>query len=227
MKLELESLNNKIETSNTKDKNNHIKSSFQAEIKSIQKVKENLEITNQKQKNYISSLKNIIINYEKEIAEKNNYINELKQKIEELNNKIKNMIEETKKEYKKEIIKLNEQINVLQNKLELKEQDTEFNNIKYNNLQIKYLKMIHNKKKMEQENLLIESMNQVRNKKKQNTINKFSKNKKNYNDNMTCDTSIVLPLLKEKNNNIRIIKNIEEDQIQKENENILINKKEK
>ena len=72
------------------------------------------------------------------------------------------MKENFKKDTNKEIKKLNEQINNLQNEIEIKEQKEEQNNVKFNNLQLKYLKMIHDKKKAEQDNLLLMSMKLMR-----------------------------------------------------------------
>lgn len=234
---------------NIKEKNNFIISSYQSEIKKIKKEKENLEIANQNQKLHISSLKNIILNYEKELSSKDNNINELKQKVEELNKTIKNMKEEIKKEKNKEIMKLNEKINHLQNILEIKDEKTELNNKKYNTLQIKYLKMLHTKKKSEQDNLLKQSinLNLSRKKKRQITIKKMKQNLSlnsiyndidnnnniNYNkinnDNINFEGKIILPLLKDKNIS-RYNKNSEEVQIKKENKgnkNDLNNTKEK
>lgn len=234
LKLELETLNTKLKASNIKEKNDFLISSYQSEIKNIQKEKENLEIANHNQKQHINSLKNIILKYEKELASKDNNINELKHKVEELNSKIKNMKEEIKKETKKEIIKLNEKINHLQNILEIKDEKTELNNKKYNNLQMKYLKMLHIKKKTEQDNLLMESLNQIRKKKRQNTIKKMKRNINlnsidNDDDNVNCEGNVVLPLLKNKNIS-RYNKNFEEDQFKKENKgniNDINNNKEK
>ena len=96
-------------------------------------------------------------------------------------------------------MKLNEQINLLQNKLEINEQKSELENIKYNNLQLKYLKMVHKKKQEEQDNLLIESIKQIRNKKRDNTLKKTNSNKINNFDNLNINTSIILPILKDKN----------------------------
>ena len=113
-------------------------------------------------------------------------------------------------------MKLNDQINLLQNKLEINIQKSELEYIKYNNLQIKYLKMVHKKKQTEQDNLLIESIRQVRNKKKENTLRKTNSNKINNIDNLNIDENMILPLLKDKNIS-KTIKIIEEEQIKKEN----------
>lgn len=221
LKLELEHLNSKIQISNNKVKNNILISSFQSEIKNIQKQKDNLEIAYQNQKENIKELKITIIKYEKELIIKDNLINELKQKIDELNNKIKNMKEDFKKETKKEILKLNEQINNLQNEMEIKEKKVELNNFKFNNLQLKYLKMIHNKKKTEQNNLLMLSMKQIHNNKiNQNNYRTSNSNssKNNYSDTIKSDTNIVLPVLKDKNISKNIIKNYEKDNLEGKNE---------
>ncbi len=170
----------------------------------LQKEKENLELILQKQEKYVNNLKNKISKYEKELNKKNeeivskdNYIKQLTQTIEELNNKIKSMKDNYKKEKKKEIIKLNDQISTLKNELEIKDQKEEMNNVKYNKLQLKYLKMFHNKKKLEQDNLLISSMKQINKKNKENTPNKFNSINNNL-DNLNFDTSIILPALKDK-----------------------------
>ena len=221
LKLELEHLNSKIQISNNKVKNNILISSFQSEIKNIQKQKDNLEIAYQNQKENIKDLKITIIKYEKELIIKDNLINELKQKIDELNNKIKNMKEDFKKENKKEILKLNEQINYLQNEMEIKEKKVELNNFKFNNLQLKYLKMIHNKKKTEQNNLLMLSMKQIHNNKiNQNNYrtSNSNSNKNNYSDTIKSDTNIVLPILKDKNISKNIIKNFEKDNLEGNNQ---------
>ena len=221
LKLELEHLNSKIQISNNKVKNNILISSFQSEIKNIQKQKDNLEIAYQNQKENIKDLKITIIKYEKELIIKDNLINELKQKIDELNNKIKNMKEDFKKETKKEILKLNEQINNLQNEMEIKEKKVELNNFKFNNLQLKYLKMIHNKKKTEQNNLLMLSMKQIHNNKiNQNNYRTSNSNssKNNYSDTIKSDTNIVLPVLKDKNISKNIIKNFEKDKLEGNNQ---------
>lgn len=203
-----------------KDKNNIIFSSFQSEMKNIKKEKENLETAYQNQKKNVSNLKNIIMDYEKELNIKNNYINELKQKVEELNTKIKNIKEDIKKEHRKEIIKLNEQINNLKNEIEIKEQKVELNNVKYNNLQMKYLKMVHNIKRMEQDNLLILSMNQLRNKNKQIPNKKMTLNINNNSPdicNYDTNSNVILPILKDNkiSNNIKIV---DKEQLKKENQ---------
>ena len=117
------------------------------------------------------------------------------------------MKENFKKETKKEIIKLNEQINNLQNEIEIKEQKEEQNNVKYNNLQLKYLKMIHDKKKAEQDNLLMISMKLLNNKSKQ-----FIYQKPNSNINNNSDINVMLPVLRDKNNTKTVIKNIEKEE---------------
>ena len=113
-------------------------------------------------------------------------------------------------------MKLNDQINLLQNKLEINIQKSELEYIKYNNLQLKYLKMVHKKKQEEQDNLLIESIKQIRNKRRENTLKKTNSNKINNFDNINVDTSIILPILKDKNLS-KTIKKLEEEQIKKEN----------
>ena len=184
--------------------------------KNLQKEKENLELILEKQEKYVNNLKNKIIKYEKEINKKNeeliskdNYIKQLTHTKEELNNKIKNIKDNYKKEKKKEIIKLNNQIITLKNKLEIKDQKEEMNNAKYNNLQLKYLKMFHNKKKLEQDILLLSSMKEIHKKNKENKENTQNKIKsiKNYLDNLNCDTSTILPSLKDKTTSRSIKKN--------------------
>jgi len=131
------------------------------------------------------------------------------------------MKEDFKKETKKEILKLNEQINNLQNEMEIKEKKVELNNFKFNNLQLKYLKMIHNKKKTEQNNLLMLSMKQIHNNKiNQNNYRTSNSNssKNNYSDTIKSDTNIVLPVLKDKNISKNIIKNYEKDNLEGKNE---------
>ena len=198
-------------------------SSLQNELKNVKREKQFLENIVLKQEKSINNLQNKITKYDKQWIKKNeellikdDTINELKEKIEELIANNKNIKNNIKINEKNEIIKMNDIINNLKNELEIKDKKMELNEVKYNNLQIKYLKMVHKKKQTEQDNLLIESIRQVRNKKKENTLRKTNSNKINNIDNLNIDENMILPLLKDKNIS-KTIKIIEEEQIKKEN----------
>ena len=80
---------------------------------------------------------------------------ELNAKIEELNNKLVNMKQSYKLAEKKEIMRLNEKISYLNNEVELKQSKIEFIDKRHKNLQVKYLKLLGDKRKMAQENMSI------------------------------------------------------------------------
>ena len=127
--------------------------SLENEIKQLKRDIENYENALVKQEKYINILKNKISKLEKQISKKNediinkdNNIFELKDKINELTHKIQNMKEMFKIDSEQELLSKNEEIIALKNKIEINMKKMEFQEKKFHNLQIKYLRLLKDKK---------------------------------------------------------------------------------
>jgi hypothetical protein len=170
---QLDIINKKLQEQMADDKINMI-SALKNKIKIIEKSSKSLENIVIKQEKSIIGLKSKIAKYEKllnikseELLVKDNVINDLKEKIAELMETNKNIKNNLKISEKNEIIKLNDIINNLKNEIEINQKKMELHNIKFKNLQIKYLKLVHQNKKSEndfllklsKEHLLIKSKN--------------------------------------------------------------------
>ena len=171
---QLEEINNKLKNETNEEKINII-SSLQSKLKIVENSNKTLENILIKQEKAIINLKSKLTKYEKllnkkseEILMKDNIINDLKEKIEELIEKNKNLKNIFKLNEKNEILRLNEIINNLKNELELNKKKFEFNNKKFENLQVKYLKLFRQNKKNENEFLLKLTKEQLINKTKNN-----------------------------------------------------------
>ena len=212
---QLDIINKQLQSSINNEKINII-SSLQNDLRNIEREKKTLENIVIKQEKSIINLQNKINKYDKQLNKKNeellvkyNIINELKENIEELIEKNKNIKNNFKLSEKNEIIKMNEIINNLKNELEINEKKIEINNIKFNNLQMKYLKLFQQKRKIENENLLKMSKEQLVNVRKNN----YSTPKKNILINNINDivknNDIVqnLPLISDVNSSLSITKN--------------------
>ena len=229
---QLDIINNQLKSSISDDKINMI-SSLQNEVKNMEREKKILENIVIKQEKSINNLQNKIIKYEKQINKKNeellvkeDIINELKETINELVESNKNIKNNCKINERNEIIKLNDIINTLKNELELNEKKIEFNNIKFNNLQNKYLKLFQQKRKIENESLLKLSKEQLANSRAKNNCNTPNKNIKIYNKLNTSneknnDLVNNLPLINEFNSSIALPKGINNKKdLNKNNKNI-------
>ena len=228
---QLNMINNQLKSSKSKD-NINIISSLQNEVKNMEREKKILENIVIKQEKSINNLQNKIIKYEKQINKKNeellvkeDIINELKEKINELVESNKSIKNNCKINERKEIIKLNDIINNLKNELELNEKKLEFNNIKFNNLQNKYLRLFQQKKKIENESLLKLSKEQLATSRAKNNYNTPNKNIKIYNNLNTNnekanDLVNNLPLINDINSSITLPKDINNKRYFKKNKNI-------
>ena len=216
---QLDIINNQLKTSLNNDKISLI-SSLQNELKNVKREKQFLENIVLKQEKTINNLQNKILKYDKQLNKKNeellikeDAINELKEKIEELIANNKNIKNNFKINEKNEIIKMNDIINNLKNELEIKDKKMELNDVKYNNLQIKYLKLFQQKRKIENESLLKmskEQLTKVRNTNNYSTPKKFFQNNNNtINLNKIKNNEIAknLPLINDVNSSINITKN--------------------
>ena len=150
-------------------------SALQNKIKIIEESNKSLENIVIKQEKALLNLKAKVSKYEKllnkkseELLIKDNIIDELKEKIEELIENNKNIRNNNKINEKNEFIKINDEINNLKNELEIKQKKLELNNNKFNNLQIKYLKLVQQNKKNENDFLLKLTKEQLLNKGKYN-----------------------------------------------------------
>ena len=225
---QLDIINNQLKSSLNNDKISLI-SSLQNELKNIKREKQFLENIVLKQEKSINNLQNKIIKYDKQLNKKNeellikeDTINELKEKIEELIANNKNIKNNFKINEKNEIIKMNDIINNLKNELEIKDKKIELNDAKYNNLQIKYLKLFQQKRKIENESLLKLSKDQLT---KTRITNNFSTPKKFFqnNSNNTINVNKLknneisknLPLINDVNSSLNINKNINNKYIKK------------
>ena len=154
---ELNSLNNNKTNKIIKDQNEELKL-LDNKCKNLQREKTNIENILLNQENYVDKLKKKIEKLENEIAQKNeeillkdNNIMELTDKLEELNDKINTMKQTFKINEKKEIMKLNDKILSLVNEVELKQHKIDFISKRHKHLQIKYLKLLGDKKKIPQD----------------------------------------------------------------------------
>ena len=215
---QLEEINNKLKNETNEEKINII-SSLQSKLKIVENSNKTLENILIKQEKAMINLKSKLTKYEKllnkkseEILMKDNIINDLKEKIEELIEKNKNLKNIFKLNEKNEILRLNEIINNLKNELELNKKKFEFNNKKFENLQVKYLKLFQQNKKNENEFLLKLTKEQLINKTKNNYDYPQMKTMENINSqtiNINTELNINLPKIndnslsvtvKEKNN---------------------------
>ena len=215
---QLEEFNNKLKNEANEEKINII-SSLQSKLKIVENSNKTLENILIKQEKATINLKSKLTKYEKilnkkneEILIKDNIINDLKEKIEELIEKNKNLKNIFKLNEKNEILRLNEIINNLKNELELNKKKFEFNNKKFENLQVKYLKLFQQNKKNENEFLLKLTKEQLINKTKNNYDYPQMKTMENVNSqtiNINTELNINLPKIndnslsvtvKEKNN---------------------------
>lgn len=215
---QLDLINNQLKSSISDDKINLV-GSLQNEVKNLEREKKFLENIVIKQEKSINNLKNKINKYDSQLNKKNeellkkdNIINELKEKIDELIENNKNIKNNFKLNEKSEIIKLNDIINNLKNELEIKDQKMEFNNIKFNNLQIKYLKLFQQKRKIENESLLKLSKEHLANTKAKNNYSTPKKNMKlmnTLNSNIDKNNELIknLPLINDVNSSLSISKN--------------------
>lgn len=215
---QLDLINNQLKSSISDEKINLV-GSLQNEVKNLEREKKFLENIVIKQEKSINNLKNKINKYDyqlnkknEELLKKDNIINELKEKIDELIENNKNIKNNFKLNEKSEIIKLNDIINNLRNELEIKDQKMEFNNIKFNNLQIKYLKLFQQKRKIENESLLKLSKEHLANTKAKNNYSTPKKNMKlmnTLNSNIDKNNELIknLPLINDVNSSLSISKN--------------------
>ena len=150
----VELLNKEINTLSKDSKNDEIKI-LDNKYKNLIREKTSIENILLNQEKYVSKLKKKIEKLEKqimkkneEIVEKDNNIVELNDKIEELNNKMINMKQNFKLVEKKEIMKLNDKITTLSNEIEIKQSKIEYIEKRHKNLQVKYLKLLGDKRKI-------------------------------------------------------------------------------
>ena len=193
-------------------------SSLQNELKNVKREKQFLENIVLKQEKSINNLQNKITKYDKQLIKKNeellikdDTINELKEKIEELIANNKNIKNNIKINEKNEIIKMNDIINNLKNELEIKDKKMELNEVKYNNLQIKYLKLFQQKRKIENESLLKISKEQLTKNRMTNNLStpkRFFQNNNTINVNKLKNNEIAknLPLINDVNSSLNFIK---------------------
>ena len=210
---QLEVINNKLKNEMNEDKINMI-SALQSKLKLSEKSNKTLENILIKQEKAMLNLKSKIVKYEKllnkkseELLVKDNIINELKEKIEELIEKNKNIKNNIKISEKNEMIRLNDIINNLHNELELNQKKLKFNNKKFENLQVKYLKLFQQKKKNENEFLLKLSKEQMINKTKNSYEHFQLKTMENINNqtiNTNSELNINLPKINENNISVSI-----------------------
>ena len=193
---QLDEINKQLQSSINNEKINLI-STLQNEIKDMEREKKTLQNIVIKQEKSILNFQSKISKYEYQLSIKNeqllikeNIINELKEKIKELIEKNKNIINNFKISENKEIMKMNDIINHLKNEIEIKEKKMQLNDIKFNNLQVKYLKLVQLKKKIENETLLKLSQ--------ENLANYRAKN------NFSCKKSKITKVNNTLSNNIKI-----------------------
>ena len=148
---------NSDKSNELKDKNELMKS-LDNKCKNLEREKSNIENILLNQENYVDKLKKKIDKLENQISQKNeeimqkdNNIMELNDKIEELNNKINSLKQAFKLNEKKEIMKLNDQILSLINEVELKQNRIDFIEKRHKHLQVKYLKLLGDKRKFAQD----------------------------------------------------------------------------
>ncbi len=190
---EINSLNSD-RSSKLKDKNDLMKV-LDIKYKNLQREKLNIENILLNQENYVDKLKKKIEKLESQLSQKNeeilqkdNIIVELNDKIEELKNKINSLKQAFKLTEKKEIIKLNDKILSLTNDVEIKKTKIDFINKRHKHLQIKYLKLLGDKKKIPQDLLpvfkptkdkeIFSEVNSTTGSKHIETIKSYNSNKK-------------------------------------------------
>ena len=195
---EIDKINNN-KSNSLKDKNEEMKM-LDNKYKNLQREKTNIENILLNQENYVDKLKKKIEKLENQITQKNeeilqkdNNILELNDKLEELNNKLNNMKQSFKLKEKKEIMKLNDKILSLANEVELKQHKIDFISKRHKHLQIKYLKLLGDKKKIPQDLLpvfkptkdkeIFSEVNSTTGSKHIETIKSYNSNKKTDNIN--------------------------------------------
>ena len=195
---EISSLNN--DQSNKLKDNNELMKILDNKCKNLQREKTNIENILLNQENYVDKLKKKIEKLENQIAQKNeeivqkdNNIIELNDKIEELNNKINNLKQSFKLNEKKEISNLNERILSLINEVEIKQSRIDFINKRHKHLQIKYLKLLGEKRKFTQDLIplfkqnkekdILSEINSTTGSKHMDTIKSYTSIKKTENNN--------------------------------------------
>jgi hypothetical protein len=198
---------------------------LQNKIKIIEQSNKSLETIVLKQEKSVLYLKAKVSKYEKllnkkaeEILIKDNVIDELKEKIEELIENNKNIRNNIKITEKNEYIKLTDIINNLKNELEIKQKKIELNDNKFNNLQIKYLKLVQQNKKNENDFLLKLSKEQLLNKVKNSYDYLYLKTFENNNNlinNLTISTNrdISLPKIIDNSLSVSVNKENQKDHI--------------
>ena len=189
---------NSTKSSKMKD-NNEILKILDNKCKNLQREKTNLEEILLNQENYVDKLKKKVERLENQITQKNeeillkeNNILELNDKIEELNDKINNMKQSFKINEKKEITRLNDKILSLINDVELKQNKIDCINKRHKHLQIKYLKLLGDKRKFTQdliplykqskEKELLSEINSTTGSKHMDTIKSYTSIKKTDNN---------------------------------------------
>ena len=216
---QLEVINNKLQNQMADDKINMI-SALKNKIKIIEKSNKSLENIVIKQEKSIIGMKTKISKYEKllntkneELLVKDNVINDLKEKIAELIEANKNIKNNLKISEKNEIIKLNDIINNLNNELEINQKKKELQSIKFKNLQIKYLKLVQQNKKNENDFLLKLSKEHLLNRSKNNydylqikTLENNNNNINNQTIKMNDELNINLPKIFDNNLSISVNK---------------------
>ena len=114
---------------------------------------------------------------------------------------------------KKEIMKLNDKISYLSNEIEIKQSKIDYIDKRHKNLQLKYLKVLGDKRKMNQDNFPIFKYNKERDNDKFSEINSTRESKymdsiKSYNSiKKTENNSIKKTINKNEINNSKSIKN--------------------
>ena len=207
---------------------------MQNKIKIIEQSNKSLETIVLKQEKSVLYLKAKVSKYEKllnkkaeEILIKDNVIDELKEKIEELIENNKNIRNNIKITEKNEYIKLTDIINNLKNELEIKQKKIELNDNKFNNLQIKYLKLVQQNKKNENDFLLKLSKEQLLNKVKNSYDYLYLKTLENNNNlinNLTISTNRDISLPKIIDNSLSVSVNKENQKHSNSKKIININK---
>ena len=208
---QLDEINKKLQSSINNEKINLI-STLQNELKNIGRKKKTLENIVLKQEKSIMNYQYKMNKYENQLSKKNeellikdNIINELKEKIKELIEKNKNIKNNFKISEKNEIIKMNDIINNLKNELEINAKKMELNDIKFNNLQIKYLKLFQQKRKIENDTLLKKSQENLANHRAKNN---YSTPKKVFQANNTINNNNIKNNDNENGMNLPIINDV-------------------
>ena len=181
----VESLNKEINTLTSLNsiENNDDMKTLDSKCKDLEREKTNIENVLLNQENYVNKLKKKIEKLQSQIMKKNeeimkrdNTITELNDKIEELNNKLANMKQNYKLAEKTEIMRLNEKISYLNNEVEIKQSKIDFIDKRHKNLQVKYLKLLGDKRKMTQENMAIFKFNKSENEREKDKLSDINSN---------------------------------------------------